>query len=221
MLTKLGQEQSAGKAASEASLKPKSPTVVRIDTTPLGPRAQRIQAWTKILPGTPTSTSGPTFQTIPMLTPTLPTPIVMQTLPSILQPTAPFPGASTLSGAEGPVISVPSSHSRTSATTAAKPTVPATLKPLPPVGATPTDPTLVALLTNLVDKVDALNLSHQTVLKSSGQMSQQLASQSIQMAQYQDELERLRAISEKTRIGRAATSAHPTSVEVCQRTFCH
>jgi hypothetical protein len=42
MLTKLGQEQSEGKAKKEESLKPRSQPVVRIDTTPCGPHAQQL-----------------------------------------------------------------------------------------------------------------------------------------------------------------------------------
>jgi hypothetical protein len=53
MLAQLGQQQSAGKTQMEASLKTRSDPVVRIDTTPQGPRATQIQNWVKVLPTSP------------------------------------------------------------------------------------------------------------------------------------------------------------------------
>jgi hypothetical protein len=57
MLSQLGQHQSTAKSTMEETLKERQPPVVRIDTTPKGPRAQRVQDWAHNLPQTPTPTT--------------------------------------------------------------------------------------------------------------------------------------------------------------------
>jgi hypothetical protein len=63
MLTQLGQSQSPGKSAMEDSLKKRAAPVVRIDTTPRGPRAQRVQTWAQDLPVTPRHQETPASET--------------------------------------------------------------------------------------------------------------------------------------------------------------
>jgi hypothetical protein len=65
--------------------------------------------------------------------------------------------------------------------------VKAPLQPTPP----PADPTMVLLLTRLVDKVDALNTSHQTVLSTNDMMTKQLADQTTRLEQQDAEIRKL------------------------------
>jgi hypothetical protein len=208
MLTQLGQTQSAAKQRLEEQLKPKSAPVVRIDTTPQGPRAQQITAWTKSLPVTPQARRPITS----------PTPLGQVTGATLTGALIPGQTPSTAHPAEPPTPTSRGPFRLNVATTPVKATGPPgqrTAVPVPPVSASgpmaapqpapmvPSavppvpmqatgDPMLVALLTKLVDKVDALNASHQTVMQSNGQMMTQLANQTVQLGKQQDEIERLR-----------------------------
>jgi hypothetical protein len=190
VLTMLGQDQSPGKAALDSSsLKARSAPVVRIDTTPKGPRATQLQTWATVLPATPMATATapllvPTTPIAPLkpalsvltTTPTLkPAPPMVQPppTPTIVPPVAPstapppptiLPQPAVTPGVlvqSVPIVVQPSVQEIAKPA----PTVPTTQVP-PPAS----DPAMVLLLTRLVDNVDALNKSHQTVLSTNEKM---------------------------------------------------
>jgi hypothetical protein len=181
LLTQLGQAQSPGKAAMDASMKPRSAPVVRIDTTPRGPRAAQLQAWAQVVPTTPQAAPAPTttpagIATAPPTNPGGPLPIlkvnpgIVSTQPpgpavptgSVAQPDTPVFAPSVLK--QAPIVSTtpPAPQPATKGTPTGS--QPSPVPPTAPMPTTPTtvDPAMIQLLSGLVDKVDVLNSSHQT-----------------------------------------------------------
>jgi hypothetical protein len=234
MLTKLGQEQSEGKAKMEESLKTRSQPVVRIDTTPRGPRAQQLQAWAAPMP-MPPQPSRPAqspvnvppstpIQAVPPSPPVVTTVSSPQSAAKVIKPIAQATAATPTVVPLGtvplvqPKVNVPVTAPQLPMVASVAPLV--VLKPAPtptlpslqtapppqaitakaaPVSATPqsgaapgSDPALVAMLSRLVDRVEALNLSQQTVLTSNGQIMQRLADQTIELESNRVEMDRLR-----------------------------
>jgi hypothetical protein len=225
----------------EESLKPRSQPVVRIDTTPRGPRAQQLQAWAQPLPMTPQPTIASLSPTAtpdvpPIATPNAPpTPLHVHVTPQVTMISSPQAPVVKLtppstSVASPPLATVPplvSSPAPFGAPQSVLKTVPVaaatavstgppgparaqvpvqskvvTLPPgvqslpatgIPPPGGTASggDPMLVAMLSRLVDQVDALHLSQQTVLTSNGLMLQKLADQTIGLKNNRAELDRI------------------------------
>jgi hypothetical protein len=77
--------------------------------------------------------------------------------------------------------------------TVAQPTAPAPAVSPPPPTPPAADPAMVLLLTRLVDRVDALNTSQQSVLATNEQMVQKLAEQTARLAQQEAELQKMRS----------------------------
>jgi hypothetical protein len=134
MLAQLGQSQSPGKSAMEDSLKKRAALVVRIDTTPRGPRAQRVQTWAQDLPVTPRHQEPPSSE------------------PESQEPPETTPDT-TAAPASATYTTTKYRQARAQAPT------PPSIKPLVTrMAADPTggDAAVITLLLKLLDKVDAL-----------------------------------------------------------------
>jgi hypothetical protein len=148
MLAQLGQAQSAGKTAMEDALKQRSDPVVRIDTTPRGPRAERVQNWARDLPETPRHQEPPEGDT---------TVAVSADNNAIAAPVLVLPVRQPQLQKTPPTIATP-------------PQVPLPTVPQKPADPSGGDTAMITLLSKLVDKVEALTTSHDTVLQTSTQM---------------------------------------------------
>jgi hypothetical protein len=156
---------SNSKMASEDAARTRSPPVVRIDTTPRGPRASQISDWSKNLPETPEPRTAPAQQG-PAVPAQPKAPPQIHTLPV----TTPRPAAPT-----------PTPAARAPLPTPAPPMIPRAQLPasrpvvLPAV--TQSDPAVVALLAKLVEQVDQMTVSQTQMAKNNTILMEQLSAQ--------------------------------------------
>jgi hypothetical protein len=167
-------------APTVQAVPPTSPVVITVSSPQSGGKVIK-----PILQATAAPISVNPLGTIPIVKPMVNVPAPAHQQP----PVAPLALPVVLKPA--PLPTVPVTHT---APPPQAPTAKATpVSAAPKSGAAPgSDPALVAMLSRLVDKVEALNLSQQTVLTSNGQMMQRLADHTIKLKSNRVERDRLR-----------------------------
>jgi hypothetical protein len=219
LLEKLGASKS--KTAAEEAAKTRSDPVVRIDTTPRGPRATQVSGWARHLPQTPSSIKPTPGASSGQQSSTLPTtktqPIIQKTMgvgtgtarvsgskaaPPAPKTSAPNPlTSSSKYFSTGKTVTKHAPRNSAQARTASTSSTTAVTNPMPqPSGGAPanSDPALIAILSTMVDRFDQMTEAQNQMALTNSALIQQVTDQQAQAAQQQQQLDSLRSKAQHT-----------------------
>jgi hypothetical protein len=229
LLEKLGA--SKVKKAAEDVAKTRSAPVVRIDTTPKGPRVIQVSGWARQLPQASSSLKPPPGSNGGVIPTAQPNKAAAQVPPNLVpkvglmgpgQTNVP-PKTKTLSQIAGmPNVGTtqPGGKTGTSSTAVAKGVGISTPAPSPApalnpsaAGPAPSDPALIAILSTLVDRFDQMTAAQNQMAQTNNALLQQVTDQQTQATCQQQQLDVLQAKT-KPKANASAPTTVPENVSI-------